>query len=45
MSDTESAATRQLTLGDIADLRAYEREGPELPPRVIELKRRRRVPV
>jgi hypothetical protein len=38
-------APRKLTLSDIADLRAYERERPELLARVIELKRRRRVAV
>ena len=34
---------RKLTLDDIADLRAYERERPEFRARVIEIKRRRRV--
>lgn len=34
---------RKLTLADIADVRAYERERDEFRPRVIELKRRRRV--
>jgi hypothetical protein len=34
---------RKLTLDDIADLRAYERERPEFRARVIEVKRRRRV--
>ena len=34
---------RKLTVDDIADLRAYERERGELRPRIIELKRRRRV--
>jgi hypothetical protein len=36
---------RQLTLDDIADLRAYERERGEFRRRVIDLKRRRRVAV
>lgn len=36
---------RKLTLDDIADLRAYERERAEFRPYVMELKRRRRVPV
>jgi len=35
--------TRKLTLDDIADVRAYERERDEFRPHVIELKRRRRV--
>lgn len=35
--------SRKLTLGDIADVRAYERERDEFRPHVIELKRRRRV--
>lgn len=34
-----------LTLADIADLRAYEREREALRTRVIELKRLRRVPI
>lgn len=34
---------RKLTLDDIADLRAYERERAEFRARVIEIKRRRRV--
>lgn len=37
--------TRKLTLDDIADVRAYERERDEFRPHVIELKRRRRVHV
>lgn len=37
--------TRKLTLDDIADLRAYERERDEFRSRVIEVKRRRRVAV
>jgi hypothetical protein len=36
-------ASRKLTIADIADVRAYERERDEFRPRVIELKRRRRV--
>lgn len=43
MSTTTSP--RKLTLADIADLRAYERERPEFRARVIELKKRRRVSV
>lgn len=35
--------TRKLTLDDISDLRAYERERPEFRSRVMEIKRRRRV--
>lgn len=34
---------RKLTLDDILDLRAYERERPEFRARVIEIKRRRRI--
>ena len=37
--------TRKLSLADIADVRAYERERDEFRPHVIELKRRRRVQV
>lgn len=37
--------TRKLTLDDIADLRAYERERQEFRAHVIELKARRRVAV
>lgn len=37
--------SRKLTLDDIADVRAYERERDEFRTRVIELKRRRRVHV
>ena len=36
---------RKLTLDDIADLRAYERERDEFRARVIDLKKRRRVAV
>lgn len=35
--------SRKLTLDDIADLRAYERERAEFRPYVMDLKRRRRV--
>jgi len=35
--------TRKLSLSDIADLRAYEREREEFRARMIEVKRRRRV--
>ncbi len=38
-------ASRKLTLADIADVRAYERERGTFRPHVIELKRRRRVHV
>lgn len=37
--------SRSLTLDDIVDLRAYEREREEFRERVIALKKRRRVPV
>lgn len=40
-----NARTRMLTLADIEDLRAYEREREAYRRRVIELKRRRRVSV
>ena len=36
---------RKLSLDDIADMRAYEREREQFRQRVIELKRRRRVSV
>jgi hypothetical protein len=36
-------STRKLTLDDIADVRAYERQRDSFRPHVIELKRRRRV--
>jgi len=42
---TRAAGSRRLTLDDIADLRAYERERHEFRERVIALKKRRRVPV
>lgn len=38
-------SSRKLTLGDIADLRAYERERDDFRAHVIELKRKRRVAV
>lgn len=37
--------SRKLTIDDIADMRAYEREREEFRERVIEVKRRRRVHV
>jgi hypothetical protein len=37
--------TRKLTIDDIADLRAYERERDEFRDRIIALKKVRRVPV
>ena len=37
--------SRKLTIDDIADLRAYERERPDFRSRVIEIKRRRRIAV
>ena len=37
--------TAKLTVGDIADLRAYERERDEFRSRIIDLKKRRRVSV
>jgi hypothetical protein len=40
-----NSSTRKLTLDDIADLRAYERERPDFRAKVIELKRRRRVAI
>ena len=36
---------RKLTVDDIADLRAYEREREEFRKHVIDLKRRRRIPL
>jgi hypothetical protein len=38
-----TTSSRKLTLDDIADMRAYERERAEFRQRVIELKKRRRV--
>lgn len=43
MSPTVANNPRRLTLADIADVRAYERERPEIRARIMELKRRRRV--
>lgn len=43
MTTTTSSASRKLTLDDIADARAYERERSDLRADVIELRRRRRV--
>jgi hypothetical protein len=40
-----NTSSSKLTLADIADHRAYERERGEFRARIIELKRRRRVPV
>ena len=37
------SADRRLTLGDIADLRAYERERDGFRDRIIDLKKRRRI--
>ena len=45
MSALPKADTRLLTLADIADLRAYERERDEFRNHVIALKRRRRIAV
>jgi hypothetical protein len=38
-----ATADRKLTLADISDLRAYEREREEFRARIIELKKKRRV--
>jgi hypothetical protein len=38
-----TATSRKLTLADIADQRAYERERPEYRTQILELRRRRRV--
>lgn len=43
MTTMTQPESRKLTLGDIADVRAYERERDTFRPHVIELKRRRRV--
>ncbi len=40
-----SSLSRKLTIDDIADTRAYERERAELRARIIELKSRRRVEI
>jgi len=42
---TTDVSSRKLTIDDIADARAYERERAELRAHVIDLKRRRRVEV
>lgn len=39
------STSRKLTLDDITDLRAYERERTEFRDRIIELKKRRRVAI
>lgn len=41
--NSSTTGSRALTLADIADTRAYEREREEFRARIIELKRRRRV--
>ncbi len=43
MNAATPTASRKLTLNDIADQRAYERERQEFRTRMIEVKRRRRV--
>jgi hypothetical protein len=43
MTSTMSTSSRKLTLDDIADVRAYERERADFRARVIETKRRRRL--
>jgi len=45
MTNTPMTNSRKLTLDDIADVRAYERERADFRTTVIELKRRRRVHV
>jgi Protein of unknown function (DUF3501) len=40
-----ATSSRKLTLGDIADTRAYERERDDFRTRIIDLKRRRRVEI
>lgn len=45
MNTNTPASSRKLTLDDIADLRAYERERPDFRAHVIEVKRRRRVAI
>ncbi len=44
-TSTSSSGSRKLTLGDISDVRAYERERAEFRDQVLELRRIRRVPV
>ena len=43
--NASDARSRKLTIADIADVRAYERERETFRPHVIELKRKRRVHV
>lgn len=43
--NTATPSRRKLTLDDISDLRAYERERPEFRARVMEIKRRRRIEI
>ncbi len=45
MNTNTPTPSRKLTLDDIADLRAYERERPDFRAHVIEVKRRRRVAI
>lgn len=45
MNAAAPTASRKLTLDDIADQRAYERERQEFRSRMIEVKRRRRVAI
>ena len=42
---TSTAPSRKLTLDDISDVRAYERERSDVRARVMDLKRRRRIAV
>src|SRR5262249_19500571 len=42
---TTSTASRKLSLTDIADLRAYERERDDYRSRILEIRRRRRLAV
>lgn len=42
---TTTGGSRKLQLSDISDLRAYERERAEFRSRLVDLKRRRRVPL
>jgi len=44
-TEKDDVSNTKLTLDDIADLRAYERERDDFRRHIIELKRRRRVPV
>ena len=45
MNTNTPTPSRKLTLDDIADLRAYERERPDFRAHVIEVKRRRRIAI